>query len=35
MPTATAAMTHMAITEALDGKNVDWLEKVTYAQYNR
>ena len=33
--TSTAAMTHMAITEALDGKNVDWMEKVTDAQYNR
>jgi hypothetical protein len=22
-------MTHIAIQEALDGKNVDWLEKVT------
>jgi len=27
------AMTHMAITGAVDGKNVDWLEKVTDAQY--
>jgi hypothetical protein len=34
MPAATAAMTHMAVTEALDGKNVDWMEKVTDAQYN-
>src|SRR5829696_2964886 len=25
----TIAMTHIAITEALDGKNVDWLEKVS------
>ena len=33
--TSTAAMTHMAVTEALDGKNVDWMEKVTDAQYNR
>lgn len=27
-------MTHIAIQEALDGKNVDWLEKVTDEQYN-
>jgi len=31
--TPTTAMTHIAITEALDGKNVDWLEKVTDAEY--
>ena len=31
--TATTAMTHIAIQERLDGKNVDWLEKVTDAQY--
>jgi len=29
----TTAMTHIAIQEALDGKNVDWLEKVTDEQY--
>ena len=29
----TAAMTHLAIQEALDGKVVDWLEKVTDEQY--
>jgi quercetin dioxygenase-like cupin family protein len=29
----TAAMTHIAIQEALDGKPVDWLEKVTDEQY--
>src|SRR6184192_3104937 len=29
----TAAMTHIAIQEALDGKAVDWMEKVTDAQY--
>ncbi|SDZ70398.1 Cupin domain protein [Variovorax sp. YR266] len=29
----TTAMTHMAITELLDGKAVDWLEKVSDAQY--
>ncbi len=28
------AMTHIAIQEALDGKNVDWLEKVSDEQYN-
>jgi quercetin dioxygenase-like cupin family protein len=27
------AMTHIAIQEGLDGKNVDWLEKVTDEQY--
>ena len=26
-------MTHMAIQESLDGKAVNWLEKVTDAQY--
>jgi len=26
-------MTHIAIAEALDGKSVDWMEKVTDAQY--
>jgi len=31
--TSTTAMTHIAIQEALDGKNVQWLEKVTDAQY--
>jgi quercetin dioxygenase-like cupin family protein len=30
---ATTAMTHIAIQEALDGKPVDWLEKVTDEQY--
>jgi len=25
--TATTAMTHIAITESLDGKNVDWMER--------
>ena len=29
----TTAMTHIAIQEALDGKMVDWLEKVTDEQY--
>ncbi len=31
--TATTAMTHIAITEKLDGKAVDWMEKVTDGQY--
>jgi quercetin dioxygenase-like cupin family protein len=31
--TATIGMTHIAIAEALDGKSVDWMEKVTDAQY--
>jgi quercetin dioxygenase-like cupin family protein len=29
----TTAMTHIAIQEALDGKMVEWLEKVTDEQY--
>jgi len=29
----TTAMSHIAIQESLDGKNVDWLEKVTDEQY--
>jgi 4-carboxymuconolactone decarboxylase len=28
-------MTHVAIVEPLDGKSVDWLEKVTDEQYGR
>ncbi|MFC5067261.1 carboxymuconolactone decarboxylase family protein [Flaviflagellibacter deserti] len=31
--TATSPMTHVAIAEALDGKTVDWLEKVTDEKY--
>src|SRR3981189_299928 len=31
--TPTTAMTHMAIQESLNGKAVDWMEKVTDAQY--
>lgn len=31
--TATTAMTHIAIQEALDGKVVDWLEKVDDKDY--
>ena len=31
--TATAALTHFAILEALDGKIVDWMEHVSDEQY--
>ncbi|HPE73634.1 MAG TPA: cupin domain-containing protein [Candidatus Competibacter sp.] len=31
--TATTAMTHIAIQEALDGQNVTWMEKVTDEEY--
>lgn len=31
--TGTTAMTHIAIQEALNGKVVDWMEKVADAQY--
>lgn len=31
--TPTTAMTHIAIQEALDGKVIDWLEKVSDEQY--
>lgn len=31
---ATNAMTHYAIQEGLDGKVVEWLEKVTEGQYD-
>jgi quercetin dioxygenase-like cupin family protein len=30
----TTAMTHIAIQESLDGKAVDWMEKVTDQQYD-
>ena len=30
---ATSAMTHIAIQEALDGKAVEWMEKVSDEQY--
>ena len=30
---ATTAMTHMAIVEELNGKAVEWMEKVTDAEY--
>jgi quercetin dioxygenase-like cupin family protein len=32
---ATAGMSHLAIQEKLDGKTVDWLEKVSGEQYRR
>jgi len=28
-------MTHIAIQEAVDGKNVDWMEKVSDEQYRK
>jgi len=31
--TATTAMTHIAIYEELDGKAIDWMEKVSDEQY--
>jgi quercetin dioxygenase-like cupin family protein len=31
--TATTAMTHVAVQEALDGKVVNWMEQVTDEQY--
>jgi quercetin dioxygenase-like cupin family protein len=33
--TPTTAMTHIAVQESLNGKNVDWAEKVSEAQYRR
>jgi quercetin dioxygenase-like cupin family protein len=33
--TPTTAMTHIAIQEALNGKPVDWMEKVSDEQYQR
>ena len=33
--TATAAMSHLAVQEALEGKAVDWLEQVSDEQYQR
>jgi quercetin dioxygenase-like cupin family protein len=32
--TETTAMTHIAIQEELDGKAVEWMEKVSDEQYN-
>ena len=31
----TTAMTHVAIQERLDGKTVDWMEKVSDEQYGQ
>ena len=31
--TSTTAMTHLVVLEMMNGKNVDWLEPVTDAQY--
>jgi len=33
--TPTTAMTHIAVQEALDGKVVEWMEKVSDEQYQR
>jgi quercetin dioxygenase-like cupin family protein len=33
--TPSTGMTHIAITETLDGKNVDWMEQVTDEQYGK
>ena len=33
--TPTTAMTHIAITEFLNGQNVDWMEKVREEHYRR
>ena len=33
--TATTAMSHIAIAEGLDGKAVDWMEKVSDEQYEK
>lgn len=33
--TPTTAMTHIAIQESLNGKNVDWLERVSDEQYRK
>jgi quercetin dioxygenase-like cupin family protein len=33
--TPTTGMTHIAVQESLNGKNVDWMEKVSDAQYLR
>ncbi len=33
--TPTTAMTHIALTGALDGKSVEWMEKVSDEQYRK
>lgn len=35
MARVRTAMTHIAIADALNGKAVDWMEKVTDEQYRR
>lgn len=32
--TATSAMTHIAVQERLDGRTVDWMEKVSDEEYD-
>jgi quercetin dioxygenase-like cupin family protein len=31
----TTAMTHLALTGTRDGKNVEWMERVTDEQYGK
>jgi quercetin dioxygenase-like cupin family protein len=33
--TKTTGMSHIAISETLDGKSVEWMEHVTDEQYTR
>jgi quercetin dioxygenase-like cupin family protein len=33
--TATTSMSHIAITNVVDGKNVEWMEKVSDEQYRK
>lgn len=33
--TATTAMTHLSISETINGRNVNWMEPVTDAQYDQ
>jgi Uncharacterized conserved protein, contains double-stranded beta-helix domain len=33
--TPTTAMTHIAVQESLNSRNVDWMEKVSDAQYGK
>lgn len=33
--TPSTAMTHLAVTGTVNGKNVDWMEKVSDEQYNK
>jgi hypothetical protein len=35
VPLPTTAVTHIAIQEQLDGKAVDWMEKVSDEQYRK